>query len=114
MSNQFVKITVGFIHQTFRKNSSGKFICTEQVFIAGDECTYEDKNGDPLAQVPQYVYQPYEMVCPSRKKPKVKYLLYNEVLGCLEDEVPIEAASLEEALLQALKNRGYSVIEAKK
>lgn len=82
--------------------------------MAGEECTYEDKKGNPLPKVPQYIYQPYEMVCPSRKKPKVKYLLYNEVLGCLEDEVPIEAASLEEALLQALKNRGFSIIEAKK
>ena len=59
--NKFVKITVGFVHQTFKKNKEGKFICTEQAFIAGDQCDYEDLDGNPLEEVPAYEYQPYNM-----------------------------------------------------
>ena len=44
----------------------------------------------------------------------IKYLLYNEVLGSLENEEPIEADSLEDALSQVLSNMGYSIIEAEK
>ena len=61
MIDKFVKITVGFICQTFEKNAAGQFVCTEQAFIAGDECSYEDRNGEPLPEAPDYVYQPYEM-----------------------------------------------------
>ena len=114
MIEKFVKITVGFACQTFEKNADGKFVCTEQVFIAGDECSYEDTNGEPLKDVPEYEYQPYEMVSSQNKKQNVKYLFYNDVLGSLENEEPIEAASLEGALTQILKNMGYSVIEAQK
>ena len=59
--NKFVKITVGFVHQTFEKNKEGKYVCTEQVFIAGDQCDYEDLDGNPLEEVPKYEYQPYNM-----------------------------------------------------
>ena len=114
MIEKFVKITVGFACQTFEKNADGKFVCTEQVFIAGDECSYEDTNGEPLKDVPEYVYQPYEMVSPRNKEQPVKYLLYNDVLGSLESEEPIEADSLEGALSQVLRNMGYSIIEAQK
>ena len=100
MIDTFVKITVGFIHQTFKKNADGKFACTEQAFIAGDECNYEDLAGEPLPNVPEYLYQPYEMVSARNKEQPVKYLLYNDVLGSLECEGPIEAAFLEEALTQ--------------
>ena len=114
MTDKFVKITTGFIHQAFMKNAGGQFICTDQSFIAGDECDYEDTNGEPLKDVPEYVYQPCEMVSPQNKEQNVKYLLYNEALGSLESEDPIEAASLEEALTQVLSNMGYSIIEAQK
>ena len=114
MSEKFVKITAGFVCQTFEKNADGKFVCTEQAFIAGDECSYEDTNGEPLKDVPKYEYQPYEMIPLQSKEPTMKYLLYNDVLGSLENEEPIEAASLEEALTQVLTNMGYSVIEAQK
>ena len=114
MIDKFVKITIGFIHQTFKKNAGGQFVCTEQTFIAGDECDYEDTNGEPLKEAPEYEYQPYEMVSPQNKEQNVKYLLYNDVLGSLESEEPIEATSLEEALSQVLSNMGYSIIEAQK
>ena len=114
MIDKFVKITIGFVCQTFEKNADGQFVCMEQAFIAGDECNYEDTNGEPLKDVPEYLYQPYEMVSPRNKKQPVKYLLYNDVLGSLENEEPIEATSLEEALTQALRNMGYSIIEAQK
>ena len=58
---KFNKITVGFVIQTFEKNAAGKFICTKQEFIAGDQCDYEDIEGNPIAEVPDYVYQPYNM-----------------------------------------------------
>ena len=112
--DKFTKITVGFVQQTFKKKPDGKFVCTEQAFIAGDQCDYEDMNGEPLKDVPGYTYQPYEMVLPQNKKQRVNYLLYNDVLGSLESEEPIEAASLEEALSQVVRNMGYSIIEAQK
>lgn len=114
MIDKFVKITVGFIHQTFEKNSDDKLVCIDQAFIAGDQCDYEDINGEPLKDIPEHEYQPYEMVLPQNKKRSVKYLLYNDVLGSMENEEPIAAASLEEALSQVLSNMGYSIIEAEK
>ena len=111
---RFVKITVGFVHQTFEKNTDGKFVCTDQAFIAGDQCDYEDVNGNPLENTPEYEYQPYEMVSPPGKEPAVKYLLYNDMLGSIESDEPIEANSLEEALSEIVRSMGYSVIEAQK
>ena len=67
MTERFVKITVGFVHQTFKKDARGQFVCTEQVFIASDECSYEDMNGEPLPEAPDHVYQPYEMAAPGNK-----------------------------------------------
>ena len=88
MIEKFVKITVGFVCQTFERDADGNFVCIEQAFIAGDECNYEDINGEPLKDVPEYEYQPYEMAAPQHKEPKVKYLLYNDVLGSLERDEP--------------------------
>ena len=112
--NKFVKITVGFIQQTFEKKPGGEFVCTNQAFIAGDQCDYEDMNGDPLKDIPEHKYEPYEMLPPQNKRQAVKYLLYNNVLGSMESEEPIEANSLEEALTEVLSNMGYSIIEAQK
>lgn len=110
--NKFVKITVGFIQQTFEKKLCGEFVCTNQAFIAGDQCDYEDVNGDPLKEIPEHEYEPYEMLPPHNKRQAVKYLLYNDVLGSMEGEKPIEANSLEEALSEVLNSMGYSIIEA--
>jgi len=56
----FTKTTVGFVAQTFKKNDEGRFICTHQEFIAGDQCDYEDAQGNPI-EPPDYEYQPYNM-----------------------------------------------------
>ena len=111
---KFVKITIGFVQQAFEKDADGKFVCTDQAFIAGDQCDYDDINGEPLKDVPDHEYEPYEMVSPQIKRQAVKYLLYNDVLGSMEGEEPIEADSLEEALSEVLRNMGYSIIEAQK
>ncbi len=57
---RFTKITVGFVTQTFEKNDKGRFVCTAQEFIAGDQCDYEDAEGNPI-KPPDYEYQPYNM-----------------------------------------------------
>ena len=112
--NKFVKITVGFVQQTYEKSADGKYVCTDQAFIAGDQCDYEDMNGDSLKEIPEHEYEPYEMLPPQDKRQAVKYLLYNNVLGSMESEEPIEANSLEEALSEVLNSMGYSIIEAQK
>lgn len=57
---KFNKITVGFVVQTFQKNDKGKFVCTKQEFIAGDQCEYEDEKGKQIEPL-DYEYQPYNM-----------------------------------------------------
>ena len=58
--DKFTKITVGFVAQAFEKNDKNKFVCTNQEFIAGDQCDYEDVDGNPINS-PDYEYQPYDM-----------------------------------------------------
>ena len=58
--NKFVKTTSGFVSQTFEKNANGKFVCISQVFTAGDNCDYEDVDGDSI-DPPEYSYQAYGM-----------------------------------------------------
>ena len=59
--DKFTKITVGFVTQTFRKDDKGRFVCTHQEFIAGDQCDYEDAEGNPI-DPPDHEYQPYNMI----------------------------------------------------
>lgn len=65
VADLFTKTTVGFVIQTFRKNSQGRFICTHQEFIAGDQCDYEDVQGNTI-EPPDHEYQPYIMVLRTR------------------------------------------------
>jgi len=58
--DKFTKITVGFVVQTFKKDDKGRFVCTKQEFIAGDQCDYEDEEGNSVVP-PDYEYQPYDM-----------------------------------------------------
>jgi len=46
--------------QAFERNAEGKFVCTKQEFVAGDQCDYEDAEGNPI-EPPDYEYQPYNM-----------------------------------------------------
>ena len=58
---KFNKITIGFVIQTFEKNTNGKFICTAQEFIAGDQVDYEDVDDNPITP-PEHKYQPFNMI----------------------------------------------------
>ena len=58
--DSFTKITVGFVTQTFEKDDEGRFVCTRQEFIAGDQCDCEDEQGKPI-EPPDHEYQPYNM-----------------------------------------------------
>jgi len=57
---KFTKITVGFVTQSYEKNAAGKFICTGQEFIAGDQVDYEDSDGNTI-KAPEHDYQSFEM-----------------------------------------------------
>lgn len=59
--DKFNKITTGFVVQQYEKNTDGEFVCVGQEFIAGDQVDYEDVKGEPLGQVPEHKYQPYNM-----------------------------------------------------
>ncbi len=60
MVEKFNKITVGFVVQSFKKNADGKFICTSQDFIAGDDVQFENVKGEPI-EAPDHEYQPFNM-----------------------------------------------------
>ena len=55
----FRKITYGFVTQTFGED--GK--CTGQEFVAGDQCEFEDVDGESIDEQDEE-YQPYNMVQP--------------------------------------------------
>ena len=57
---KFTKITVGFVTQNYKKNTAGKFICTGQEFIAGDQVDYESVDGNMITP-PEHDYQPFSM-----------------------------------------------------
>ena len=52
---------IGFVAQTFKRNDKDRFVCTHQEFIAGDQCDYEDAQGNPI-EPPDHEYQPYNMI----------------------------------------------------
>ena len=57
---EFNKITTGFVIQKFRKDNIGKFRCTHQEFIAGDDVQFENIKGDPI-EAPEHEYQQFNM-----------------------------------------------------
>jgi len=59
--DKFNKITVGFVVQNFEKDTSGRFVCTGQEFIAGDQVDYEDADGSPI-EPPEHPYQQFKMI----------------------------------------------------
>jgi hypothetical protein len=67
----YQKVTVGFVAQKYKINKKGKYNCTHQVFVAGDEVTYEDDEGNSIT-IPQILdkeeYFPFEMEQPIEKK----------------------------------------------
>lgn len=72
------KITTGFVVQSF--DQTGKFLGQE--FVCGDDCAYEDENGETLIpdddEFEEPGYEPYEMVQPDYvviEKSQLKVLL---------------------------------------
>ncbi|RKY12546.1 MAG: hypothetical protein DRP65_00805 [Planctomycetota bacterium] len=62
---EFNKVTTGFIVQKYRKNSTGKFACVHQEFIAGDDVQFENVKGESI-EVPEHDYQPFNMTMLSK------------------------------------------------
>ena len=83
--DKFTKITVGFVTQTYQKGSNGRFVCTRQEFIAGDQCDYEDVEGNPI-EPPDHEYQPYNMTLKSRTaKETMEATMLNKVYEAIEE-----------------------------
>jgi len=83
--DKFTKITVGFVTQTFEKDSKGRFVCTHQEFIAGDQCDYEDVEGNPI-EPPDHEYQPYNMTLRNETGQKIlEATMLNEVYEAIEE-----------------------------
>ena len=62
---KFTKITIGFVTQSYKKSAAGKFICTKQEFIAGDDVQFEDLKGDSI-EVSEHEYQPFNITMLSK------------------------------------------------
>ena len=58
--DKFTKITIGFVVQSYEKNSDGRCVCTGQEFIAGDQVDFEDPEGNAIVAC-NHVYQPFNM-----------------------------------------------------
>lgn len=83
--DKFTKTTVGFVTQTFKRNHRGRFVCTHQEFIAGDQCDYEDAEGNPI-EPPNHEYQPYNMTLRSRPpKETTEVTMLNKVYEAIEE-----------------------------
>lgn len=64
----YQKVTVGFVVQKYEINKKGKYNCIYQAFVAGDEVSYEDDNGNAIT-IPNILdreeYYPFEMEQPA-------------------------------------------------
>ena len=52
-------------NQKYRKNSTGKFRCIHQEFVAGDDVQFENLKGDSI-EAPEHNYQPFNMTLVSK------------------------------------------------
>jgi len=83
--DRFTKTTVGFVAQTFKKNGKGRFVCTHMEFIAGDQCDYEDAEGNSI-EPPDHEYQPYNMTLTRQPtKETMEVTMLNKVYEAIED-----------------------------
>ena len=57
---EFNKVTTGFVVQKYRNDGKGKFKCTHQEFIAGDEVQFENVKDESI-EAPEHEYQPFNM-----------------------------------------------------
>jgi len=82
--DKFTKITVGFVTQTFEKDDKGRFICTKQEFVAGDQVDYEDGQGNSI-EPPDYEYQPYNMTLKNEASKKfMEVAMLNKIYEAIE------------------------------
>ena len=107
--DKFVKITTGFVKQTFEINAKGNIVCSEQMFAADGHVEYENLDGKPLENVSNYKYQSYDMVQPE----KPKQFVVIDVSCDAEIGEPFECGSREEALATILEQQGYKIQEVK-
>jgi len=85
VTDTFTKTTVGFVAQTFAKNDKGRLVCTHQEFIAGDQCEYEDAEGNS-ADPPEHEYQPYNMTLKSQPpKETMEPAMLNRAYEAIEE-----------------------------
>jgi len=83
--DKFTKVTVGFVAQTFEKDGGGGFVCTHQEFIAGDQCDFEDAEGNPI-EPPEHEYQPYNMTLRNETGQEVlEATMLNKVCEAIEE-----------------------------
>ncbi len=83
--DKFTKTTVGFVAQTFEKDDEGRFVCTGQEFIAGDQCDYEDAEGNSV-DPPEHEYQPYNMTLKSQPpKETMEPAMLNRAYEAIEE-----------------------------
>lgn len=73
---EFSKVTTGFVIQSYRRDKDGKYHCTGQEFIAGDDVQFENLKGEPIEK-PDHEYQPFNMTLLSRDEiiDRLKFLL---------------------------------------
>ncbi|MBW1716107.1 MAG: hypothetical protein JRJ77_09830 [Deltaproteobacteria bacterium] len=81
--DKFTKITVGFVTQTFEKDDKGQFVCTRQEFVAGDQCDYEDAQGNPI-EPPEHQYQPYNMMLCTETAKMMEVTTTNKMYDAIE------------------------------
>ena len=83
--DKFTKITVGFVAQTFKRNDEGRFVCIRQEFIAGDQCDYEDAEGNSV-DPQEHEYQPYNMTLKSQPpKEMMEPAMLNRAYEAIEE-----------------------------
>jgi hypothetical protein len=58
--DKILKITYGFVVQTFEKDPEGNYVFTGQNFVAGDQVEYEDEKANPVSGR-DLSYEPFTM-----------------------------------------------------
>ena len=101
---RFTKITVGFVTQSYKKTTAGKFICTGQEFVAGDQVDFEDSEGNAISEC-DHVYQPFNMtlLSPVQIADSIREVLETLNVGGEQSRQFAEEIELLNMLLKSLK-----------
>ena len=105
------KITNGFVIQKYKDGE-----CTEQEFIAGDECEWEDEGGNIIDEPSNAEYMPYNMVQPN----DINYLEQGDLVTILElatnalhNESILSAMDLSDEYAKELQAKLTTIVEEK-